>query len=403
MKKLPHILLSIALGCLWSCSNSDEPEVTTPAKPIELTAAEAASRSACSSFGMDFFATELAKHAENENIVLSPFSAATALAFYANAAGDELSQQIQTLLGSADIDALNSYTAKMAAQLPTLDNRTDLAIANAVWYNNLYTVNPGFASIAEEIYKSPCTAVNFADAVAAQNLIDQWVNKQTRGMIPDFKLPLGQATLSILANALYFKGEWTETFDKAKTTDLIFRGAVRDVSAPMMRDDRGAGFYCIPELTAVTLPFGNKAFQMHFVLPSEDYTPLSLLKDGKLTAEILFDPRHAAVDLTIPRFAIPAGNQIDITKTLSEMGLSAIERAGEFKLFTEAVNEAATKVFQKAAIEVNEEGAKAAAVTVVEGYTAAWDIPVTFDRPFLFFITEKSTQTILFAGRVAQL
>ena len=403
MKKLPHILFSIALGCLWSCSNSDEPEARTPAKPIELTAAEAASRSACSSFGMDFFATELAKHAESENIVLSPFSAATALAFYANAAGDELSQQIQTLLGSTDIDALNSYTAKMAAQLPTLDKRTDLAIANAVWYNNLYTVNPGFASIAEEIYKSPCTAVNFADAVAAQNLIDQWVNKQTRGMIPDFKIPLGQATLSVLANALYFKGEWTETFDKANTRDLTFHGTLNDVSAPMMRDDRVAGFYRGLELTVVTLPFGNKAFQMHFVLPSEGYTPLALLKDGKLTAEMLFDPRHEGVDLTIPRFAIPAGNQIDITKTLSEMGLSAIERAGEFKLFTEAVNEAATKVFQKAAIEVNEEGAKAAAVTVVEGYTAAWDIPVTFDRPFLFFITEKSTQTILFAGRVAQL
>ncbi len=243
MKKLSFLILSIALGCLWSCSNSDEPEARTPAKPIELTAAEAASRSACSSFGMDFFATELAKHAESENIVLSPFSAATALAFYANAAGDELSQQIQTLLGSTDIDALNSYTAKMAAQLPSLDKRTDLAIANAVWYNNRYTVNPGFASIAEDIYKSPCTAVNFADAVSAQNLIDQWVNKQTRGMIPDFKIPLGQATLSVLANALYFKGVWTKKFDKAQTTECAFHGAENEGHVAMMRDTRATTFY----------------------------------------------------------------------------------------------------------------------------------------------------------------
>ena len=410
------LLLGVALA-ISSCSGTtdepnpegpivtpDEPSTITPATPIELTAGEAASRSACASCGRDFFATELAKHAENENIVLSPFSAATALAFYANAAGDELSQQIQKLLGSTDIDALNSYTAKMAAQLPTLDLQSDLAIANSVWYSRFYTLTPSFASVAEEIYNSPCKPVNFVDHAAVQALIDEWVKNETRGMIPDFKLPLSDLTVSVLANALYFKGAWAEKFEKEKTTDGAFHGAAKDTRAHMMRGVKKVAYYVDDNLSMATLDFGNAAFDMHFVLPAESTTPIDLFRNGNLTSEILFAGDEKEVYLSIPRFSIPGGEKIDISETLSELGLTALDAKGEFKMFTETLQDVVTTVYQKAAVEVNEEGAEAAAVTVITNDILA-NLPpeFTLDRPFLFVITEKSTQTILFAGRVAQL
>jgi serine protease inhibitor len=61
--------------------------------------------------------------------------------------------------------------------------------------------------------------------------------------------------------------------------------------------------------------------------------------------------------------------------------------------------------FHKAVIEVNEEGSKAAAATLVEMKESAAPEPLTFtaDRPFVFIITYDETVTILFMGKLYDL
>ena len=60
-------------------------------------------------------------------------------------------------------------------------------------------------------------------------------------------------------------------------------------------------------------------------------------------------------------------------------------------------------VIHKAFVEVNEEGTEAAAATgVVVGVTSVAPSPPIFkaDHPFVFFIRDNSSQSILFFGRV---
>jgi serine protease inhibitor len=59
-------------------------------------------------------------------------------------------------------------------------------------------------------------------------------------------------------------------------------------------------------------------------------------------------------------------------------------------------------VFHKAFIEVNEEGSEAAAATAVVIAVKSINREKLFqaNRPFLFVIKEKSTNTILFMGKV---
>jgi serpin B len=63
-----------------------------------------------------------------------------------------------------------------------------------------------------------------------------------------------------------------------------------------------------------------------------------------------------------------------------------------------------SKVFQKAFIEVNEEGSKAAAATAVTiaARCARPKKPQQFncDRPFLYLIKDNQSGLILFAGKV---
>jgi len=58
-------------------------------------------------------------------------------------------------------------------------------------------------------------------------------------------------------------------------------------------------------------------------------------------------------------------------------------------------------VNQNTHIEVNEEGTTAAAVTTIGiGITSVGPPPFAADRPFLFFIRERTTNTLMFAGAV---
>ena len=60
-----------------------------------------------------------------------------------------------------------------------------------------------------------------------------------------------------------------------------------------------------------------------------------------------------------------------------------------------------SEVKQKSWVDVNEEGTEAAAATSVGvGFTSG-PLVVRADRPFLFFIRERLSGTILFAGKFA--
>mgnify|MGYP003666585177 CR=1 FL=1 len=65
---------------------------------------------------------------------------------------------------------------------------------------------------------------------------------------------------------------------------------------------------------------------------------------------------------------------------------------------------AISRVIHEAVIEVNEEGTEAAAATVVEIEltSAGPSQPRVFslDKPFVFFIQENSSGSILFAGKL---
>jgi serpin B len=109
-------------------------------------------------------------------------------------------------------------------------------------------------------------------------------------------------------------------------------------------------------------------------------------------------------ELIMPKFKIEY--KALLNETLSEMGMEIAftERADFTRLFEEKYGLMISKVIHKAVIEVNEEGTEAAAVTGVE--VSLTSLPpekpvLTLNRPFIFFIKEKHTGAILFAGKLS--
>ena len=104
------------------------------------------------------------------------------------------------------------------------------------------------------------------------------------------------------------------------------------------------------------------------------------------------------VQVTIPKFGITT-DQLRLKDSLAALGMSPAFSKG----FTGISNETLFigDVIQKAFIGVDEEGTEAAAATAVTfaGAVPQPPVPVTIDRPFLFFIQDK-TGIVLFAGQV---
>jgi serpin B len=158
----------------------------------------------------------------------------------------------------------------------------------------------------------------------------------------------------------------------------------------MHSEEVTVGYYVNETSHVIDIPYGNGQFSMMVILPVE----------GKKTDDVL----EILDELIMPKFKIEY--KALLNETLSEMGMEIAftERADFTRLFEEKYGLMISRVIHKAVIEVNEEGTEAAAVTGVE--VSLTSLPpekpvLTLNRPFIFFIKEKHTGAILFAGKLS--
>jgi serine protease inhibitor len=111
------------------------------------------------------------------------------------------------------------------------------------------------------------------------------------------------------------------------------------------------------------------------------------------------------IQLQLPKFEYKY-NEEQMKPILSDMGMGIAFDSdnADFTRINSNGGLYISRVLHKTYIKTDEEGSEAAAVTAVEiGVTSVGpDQPYyfTIDRPFVYFIQEKSTGTILFIGTV---
>lgn len=412
MKKLFPLMMLAAACC--ACSDDDEnisDPTRNPAKPIELTRAEYCACNQTKSFAYDFI-RQTNTEAKGENYFVSPLSAEIALAMLCNGTAGETEQEIRQVLGFEDftIDDLNSYNRKMLQTLPTIDSRTTVAFANGLWAKNTLKLQPSYQSLISEQYDASCFAFDNLDK--AKKEINSWCDKHTDHMIKEI-MGDNDSFVFALVNALYFKGEWSRNFKPEETQKKTFHNLNGTTSeVPMMHKTTethlfhyGYNDYC----HALFMPFGNYAYYFTVVLPADGCTLddcAARLNDQEVGA--LFMQNHGECTLVeMPRFTL------DYKYSLNDI----LQRMGIQKLFSTEqdlsgmlanADPLTIEAKQKARIEVDEKGAKAAAVTSVSGDLMAagpslnsWEFIV--DEPFLFLIREGSTGSVLFSGRINKL
>jgi serine protease inhibitor len=344
------------------------------------------------------------------NIFISPTSLFMALSMVYNGADGVTKEEIAKVLQAEGIDAneLNQANASLMNLLHSSSEQVQLNVANSIWLNENYHFQTQFAQNNKDYYNAEIQEIDIYDS-GSPKMINNWVKEKTNGKIEEIvESPLDPDLVTVLINAIYFKGDWKYEFDKSQTEDRSFflaDGTNKDI--PLMTLNKKLGYMENENLQAVSLPYGDKGeMSMRVFLPKENMSieefkvMLTYENWQKWTSE--FQEREGTV--LLPKFQLEY--EASLKETLQKLGMAtAFKKGANFrKMIQENDPLWISTVKQKTYLDVNEKGTEAAAATSVEIVTEAFNMDGPFhmevNRPFIIAITENKLDTILFLGAI---
>ena len=344
-----------------------------------------------------------------QNIFMSPYSVSIVLQMLCNGAGGKTRTEIQEALNTTNLpqDEINGFYKDLSASLRSQSNVV-LDLANSIWVNKGFELKPAFVTTNEAYFRAALGSVNF-ETPESVDTINRWATDSTRGKITDVvSFPFPANTEVVLANAIYFKGEWVQPFDASLTHARYFYlngGMIKQV--PMM-SRRGTFHYEDGDgFQAVELPYAGDRLQMVLFLPATNSSPAKLLASFKgdyWTDKVLpgFSSREGTV--IFPKFKMNC--QLLLNQPLQGLGMQEAFIPGTANFSGMSGDPlVVSEIVQKSFVEANEQGTEAAAVTTVQIRATVMMRPLKpfdmiVDRPFFFVISDKMSGTILFMGIV---
>lgn len=344
----------------------------------------------------------------------SPMSISLALAMaYAGARADTSAQMQTTLKLSLDSDTTHrAFGTLLRKWAPQDGAQYELTIANRLFgYEGVAFAEP-FVEVTRDHYQAPLEKLDFkGKAEASRQHINQWIGEQTQQKITDL-LPEGAITPDtalVLTNAIYFNGTWTEKFDKKATQPKPFYAPTGTVSAPTMFQEHHFRYGEADGNKLLSLFYRGGSIALTVVLPDARDGLAQTERDivgGKLDGWTK-NMGRALVKVALPKFKI-SGASLSLADTLRAMGMPLAfdpQRANFTGMASGGPNLFIGDVFHKAFVDVHEDGTEAAAATGAVMYPTSAMLPsepklFNADHPFVFFIHDAQSGTILFMGRV---
>lgn len=348
--------------------------------------------------------SQLVKQDPDTNVFVSPFSVAIALVMTYNGAQGNTEQAIAKALGldGLSLQEINAANQWLLSIGDNLNSQIQIAFANSLWVKQGISLDDDFVQRLKAAYLSEVANLDFVNPDAATT-INRWVAEKTQEKIKELVAPIQiKNAILVLINAIYFKGIWTQQFDKDRTKERPFTlpdGSLR--SHPMMSQSSQYLYYEREKFQAVSLPYGDGRVSMYIFLPKEsssieEFQTLLTVESWRSWMSRFYEMEG---DLELPRFKseyCKVLNDALITLGMGEAfsGDANFEGMGAGALTI-------SQVIHKAFIEVNEEGSEAAAATAVimtKGFKSKFRMMV--NRPFFYAIRDNQTGVLLFMGFV---
>lgn len=362
------------------------------------TEPEAPSQGSKTGFALSFFKNVNAIVEKGENVVVSPYSAGVALSMLAEGAEGETRAEFD--------NALNGCIFK-AEDLGDNDTIT-VRSSNSVWVDNDFSIRNSYVNLLEKDFDAFIDALSFSDP-ATVKAINDWCAENTNGKIDEIIDRLDPSAVMVLVNALYFNAPWEDEFSPSLTKEADFHGVTKKSNVQMMSRSARMNYAEYYGCQMVELPYSGGRYSMIVILP-----PAGMDADAMMqyVGESIYDTamgmfRPHQVNLKMPKAKIETS--LILNQALKNMGIkSAFTPAADFKGIAAMGPLVLDQVKQKCYIDISEKGTEAAAVTsaqirLTSARPEAEPVEMTVNRPYLFIITDKTNDNILFAGKIVNL
>ena len=340
-----------------------------------------------------------------ESFFISPLSMQYLLGMIANGAQGETASQIIDALGYGDckLEAINKYHLELIKQLPTLDKKTKMEVANAIFADKDINLLDEYKRAVSNYYEAEVSNVDFSDSKALE-IINSWCSKKTNSLVPKIVDNLSP-NMVVALSTIYFESKWRNPFDENLTQWRPFykeSGETTDVQ--MMAQKTNMSYVRMDDFDALLLGYANLSYSMFILLPHEGKSVSDITQYLRNTDWDEFTSKFIKtyeVDFWLPKFE--TNFRTKVNEVLQELGIKeAFSSNADFKSMTQ-VPLGNLQIEQASSIKVDESGTKAAAVSSGKWYpTAPPPTPKAVfhaDHPFIYLIAERSSKAILFAGK----
>ena len=351
------------------------------------------------------------------NIFFSPYSISSAIGMLYNGAQGDTKEEIAQVFHWKDLSD-SRFNSGQKYLYDTLNNKesVDLLVSNSIWINEMtyIDIKKDFLLQNQEVFNAKTDTVDLT-SIKGIDQINQWISDRTNAQVPQMLAePYSEDTPMILVNAIYFLGGWENEFYKSATGPETFYGANAEAQVPMMHVNDSFSYMKTETYESIALPYRDYEAKMVVVMPTDAQIDefLSGLTFENYKEIVLKVRNYEKVNLTFPKFSIDYGVE-SIASALQELGMPTSFEAqhADFSGISQQALDyelRVSDVLHKAVIDVDEEGTEAAAVTAVIMETTSAEDPtepvyMTVDHPYIFFIVDDTTDTILFIGVVRNL
>uniref|UniRef100_A0A8D0S916 Serpin domain-containing protein n=1 Tax=Sus scrofa TaxID=9823 RepID=A0A8D0S916_PIG len=328
----------------------------------------------------------------SKNVIFSPLSVSMALAFLSlGARGPTLTELLEGLkfnLTKTPEAEIHQGFQHLLQALSQPSNLLQLNVGNAMFVDERLKLLDKFVQDARELYFSEAFSLSFKDSDAAVEFINNYVKNKTKGKIVDLFKQLSPDTVLVLVNCIYFKagsGQGLPGFSS------VNEGTESHVSGKQSRSVLGCLMFESPVLSFT---------QASFLAPSDEALTPALARLSPETMSAWPDRLLRITALHLPRFSVSGDYKLhDI---LPHLGIKKVfSHQADLSGITDQARLEVSQVVHRAVLDVDEEGTEGAAATGISIQpTSLVFLTVHFNRPFLFFIIHKDTQSIIFSGKV---
>jgi serpin B len=359
------------------------------------------------------FSEQLLKQAmQNDgNVMISPASIYLALAMTLQGADGTTAEAMKEVLAGSDVtlDELNRTARSLMTYWSSDDDGAQLSLANSIWFDQAFVPEKSFLQTNADYYAAQARKLDFKDAETIE-IINKWVSDATKEKITEIIDEIDPSVFMYLINAVYFKADWAQQFEKTDTYERVFNSPDGEKSVDFMHRLGSILDISADGASGVALPYVDSDYTFFALMPDDASNTaenwLQSQPEGEAFAGIyerINSADELQINLALPRFEATYEDSLKDDLSLLGMDIAFAPGEADFSRMQEAggKNIYIGDVKHKTFIRVDEKGTEAAAVTAVEMKLTSmpsYDKEIIFDRPFIYGIMHMPTGVPLFTG-----